>query len=466
MKSFPPRTPRPDVFALSPAQHMADYVPYNIEAEKGVLGGIVLDNERILEVVPILEVRDFFRDSHQVIYAAIRDLFDAGQPVDPITLVEEIERRGQLAAVGGHQGLGEILRNVPVSANALYYAQIVRANAVKRDLMETAQQTLADIRSKDFTAEALIQRAEEAVFALGQGRVAHPTVTASAAIAEAMARIEERGRGVVTGIRTGYHELDDTTDGFQPGQMIVLAARPSMGKTALALNILEHVALGERAPSLIVSLEMNRREVGERLIVARAGIANYKLKDPGARLGRDEYQRLVDATEEYRDAPLEIDDSPAESILAVVSRARWQRARKRIVILVIDYLQLIDHPREGGQSNRQEEVARISRRIKQLARELSIPVLVLSQLNREVEKRGDNRPRMADLRESGAIEQDADVIMLLHRPEYYDPNDQPGLAELIIAKNRNGATRTIKLNFDKPTMRFSDLPDAAALPHF
>jgi replicative DNA helicase len=437
---------------------MADRLPpQNLEAEQGVLGSILLDNEVLHDIIPILRPEHFYRDSHQVLYRAIRDLYDAAKAIDSITLEEELRRRDELDKVGGLEAILQIYASVPHSANARYYAQIVREKAVARELIETANEMLRDGYSNTYSAEELLTNAERRVFAIAEDQVSGDTIELKDVIAEAMARIDTRvsSRHPLTGVGTGFLDLDDITGGFQGAQLVIVAARPSMGKTAFALNICEHAAIEQRLPALFVSLEMGQLELAERLLCARARVDGHKLRT-GKGLSHGDMIQLSRGYEELRSgAPLLIDDTPARNMLQITANARRLKLRQKIGLVVVDYIQLVDA--EEQRDSRQEQIAKISRRLKTLARELEVPVIALSQLNRAVESREDRRPRMADLRESGAIEQDADLVILLHRPEYYDPNDQPGVAEVILAKNRNGATGPVKLQFTKNIMRFENL---------
>jgi replicative DNA helicase len=441
--------------------------PQNLEAEQGVLGSVLLDNDALHEVVPLLKVEDFYRDSHQLIFRAVRDLYDLGRAVDAITLGEELTRRGEYEKVGGDDAIASILASVPHAANAVYYAQIVRKKAITRELIEAANQIIRESYSNAHTADDLVEMAERLVFTIAEDQVAGETVELRDVVTKAMDRIALRSeeKHAITGVPTGFFELDDLTGGFQPSQLVILAARPSMGKTAFALNICEHVAFERRTGVLLVSLEMGSMELGERLLCARSKVDGHKLRT-GHGLGTREMKQLGAAYEELRGAPIFIDDTPARNMLQITANARRLKLRQSIGLIVVDYIQLIDA--EEPRDSRQEQIAKISRRLKTLARELNVPVVALSQLNRAVENREDRRPRMADLRESGAIEQDADLVLLLHRPEYYDPNDQPGIAELIVAKNRSGPTGTAKFTFLKNITRFenfaavNDPIDAAA----
>ncbi len=455
--SGPGRSQKPDPTALGDR-----LPPQNLEAERSVLGSVLLDNDVLHEIVPMLGVSDFYRDVHQTIYQAIRDLYDQGKGIDAITLADELIRRDQFDKIGGDETLREIVDSVPHAANAKYYAGIVREKSIGRQLIDSATEIIRDGYSNQYTAQELLESAERKVFAIAEEQIQGDTLDLKDVITKAMDRIAERassGGHAVTGVASGLIDLDDITGGFQAGQLVVLAARPSMGKTALALNICEHCATTGKTPVLFVSLEMGHMEIAERLLCARSRVDGYKLRT-GMSLGSREIGQLTKAWNELmKDAQIFIDDTPARNMLQITASARRLRLREKIGLIVVDYIQLVDS--EDSRDSRQEQIAKISRRLKTLARELEIPVIALSQLNRAVESREDRRPRMADLRESGAIEQDADIVLLLHRPEYYDANDQPGIAELIVAKNRNGGVGTVKLNFQKSITRFENLATVA-----
>lgn len=435
--------------------------PQNLEAERSVLGSVLLDNDVLHEIVPMLAVADFYRDVHQTIYAAIRDLYDEGKGIDAVTLADELTRRDQFDKVGGDETLTEIVNSVPHAANARYYAGIVREKAIGRQLIDSATEIIRDGYSNQYTAQELLESAERKVFAIAEEQIQGDTLDLKDIITRAMDRIAERassGGHAVTGVASGLIDLDDITGGFQPGQLVVLAARPSMGKTALALNIAEHAAMHGKVAVLFVSLEMGHMEIAERLLCSRSRVDGYKLRT-GKSLGSREIGQLTQAWNELKSAQIFIDDTPARNMLQITAASRRLRLRNQIGLIVVDYIQLVDS--EDSRDSRQEQIAKISRRLKTLARELEVPVIALSQLNRAVESREDRRPRMADLRESGAIEQDADIVLLLHRPEYYDANDQPGIAELIVAKNRNGGVGNPKLTFLKNITRFENMATVA-----
>ncbi len=434
--------------------------PRNLEAELGVLGSILLDNSVMHDVVTFLTDHDFYRESHQVLFKAIREMYDQGRAVDAIVVSEELSRRGQFEAIGGDDLISEVLNAVPHAANAKYYAQIVRQKSISRALIESANEILRDGYSNNFTAEELLESAERRIFNISEDQSRGETVELSEVITRAMDRIIARSeeRHPVTGVASGFYDLDDITGGFQPEQLIVLAARPSMGKTAFALNCCDHAAVNMKTPVLFVSLEMGDVEIAERLLCARTRVDGHKLRT-GRNLGTKDIADLGKGFTELQASQLFIDDTSTRTMLQITANARRIKLRHQLGMIVVDYIQLIDS--EETRDSRQEQIAKISRRMKTLARELHVPVIALSQLNRAVETREDRRPRMADLRESGAIEQDADMVLLLHRPEYYEPTDQPGIAELHIAKNRNGATGMVRLTFLKQITRFENLATMA-----
>jgi replicative DNA helicase len=436
--------------------------PQNLEAERSVLGSMLLDNDVLHEIVPILGVSDFYRDVHQTIYQAIRDLYDEGKGIDAVTLADELIRRDQFDKIGGDETVTEIVDSVPHAANAKYYAKIVRERAISRQLIDGATEIIRDGYSNQYTAQELLELAERKIFAIAEEQIQGDTLELKDLITQAMDAIAARaesGGHTITGVGSGLIDLDDITGGFQPGQLVVLAARPSMGKTALALNICDHAAIERKTTVLCVSLEMGHQEIAERLLCARSRVDGHKLRT-GMGLGNREMGQLGKAFGELsKGAPIFIDDTPARNMLQITASARRLRLRSKLGLIVVDYIQLVDS--EDARESRQEQIAKISRRLKTLARELEVPVIALSQLNRAVESREDRRPRMADLRESGAIEQDADIVLLLHRPEYYDANDRPGIAELIVAKNRNGRTGDVPMTFLKNIMRFENIATVA-----
>jgi replicative DNA helicase len=426
--------------------------PMNVEAELCVLGSMLLDNSTIDEVSPFLAPENFYRDEHVLLCRAIFALRSSGLPVDALILLDYLRRE---AVPFEEQTIRDALQAPPHSVNAVYYGQIVKQLATARSLIEASDETIRESYSGLLTADELTERAESRVYAISDASTAGMTTELSEALDEASEALKRRHGGEVIGVASGWSDLDEIICGFQPGTLTIIGGRPSMGKTAAILNICEFNAtsgVGERP--YFVSLEMGRLEVANRLIQSLGRVDGYKIKNPH-KLDRDEWSRLASARDRLRDCSFPIDDTSSRTVGQIAANARRQRARRGIGLVVVDYLQLIEG--ENPRDSRQEQITKITRRLKTLARELQVPVIALSQLNRMVEGREDHRPRMADLRESGAIEQDADVVLLVHRPEYYDPNDQPGIAEIIVAKNRNGQVDTVKLVFHKQFARFDNL---------
>lgn len=435
---------------------LADHLPpQNLEAERCVLGAALLDNDVLHDIAQQVKPDDFYRDSHQTIYRAILDLYDRGEPVDAVSLADELTRRGQYKAIGGDETLMEIANSVPHAANGPYHAAVVRQKSITRQLIQSCTEIIRDGYSNLHTAQELLDMAERRIFAISEAEATGETRDIGEVVAEVYLAIESRRNGEAPGLLTGFSDLDAITNGFRPGDLVILAARPSQGKTALAMGIAANVARECEGYVLFVSLEMGDGPIGERLLASVASVDGLKIQQPRL-LDAKDANRLSEAAARLQSLRIKIDDTPGRTVTQIGANARRVKARDGLSLLVVDYLGLIDGQRVKGE-NRQEEVARISRRLKALARELQCPILCLHQLNRQSEQRSDRRPMLADLRESGQIEADADLVILLHRPEFYDPNDEPGVAQLHIAKNRNGATGAVKLAFVKQCTRFDSL---------
>jgi len=429
--------------------------PQNLDAEKSVLGSILLMNEAIDEVGESLKVEHFYSDAHQKIYAAIHKLYEAGiRGIDAITLAEELIRRNELDAVGGPAYLAEILETVPHAAHVRYYADIVRDKWMQRSLIYTCTEILADCYNAADDIDSLLQSAERRVFSIVEEQSGTASIAISDILMDAFNRIDERLRktGNVSGITTGFRDLDEQTTGFQATELIILAARPSMGKTAFVCNIAGAVARKSGKGVLLFSLEQSNLELAERFLAITAKINGHDLR--AGNLSEDQHTKLVEASDDLARLPLFIDDKPGRTMTQIAALSRRLHRRSQLGIIIIDYLQLIEP--EDKNAPREQQIAGISRRLKFLAKELRVPVVALAQLNRGVELREDKRPRLADLRESGAIEQDADMVMFLHRPDAYDPEDRPGEAEIIVAKHRSGPTGIIRLTWRKEFMRFEN----------
>ncbi len=429
--------------------------PHNVEAERSVLGSMLRDNAVIADVVNILRAENFYVFAHQKIYQALTTLaIYRGQPADAVTLANHLREQQLIDDVGGYAYLSELWDAAPSAANAEYYARIVRDKAIVRDLIHACNEIQRDAYDQAQPAEELLDSAERQILDIAQLGLTGHTVTLQEAMNEAYDRIDSRKQHghASSGIPTGYLDLDNLTAGLQNSELVIIAARPSVGKTSFALNIARHVTVEEDLPVFFVSLEQSRTELAERLLCCQARVNSHSLRK--GHLSDEDMQKLIAAGDVLRSAKLFLDDSPGQGMLRIAANARRLKLRNGIKLVVIDYLQLIDP--DNRRDNRQEQVACISRRLKCLARELEVPVVALAQVNRASEDRQDHRPRLADLRESGAIEQDADTVMLLHRPELYEPGQNENIVEVIIGKQRNGPTGDINLTFIKQFMRFEN----------
>lgn len=434
--------------------------PHNVEVERQFLSAVLQDPACLDDVAAIVGPSDFWRAAHAAVYEAVRDLHDRGRRPDGLVVYESLEAKGLAEVVGGLDGFAQIAGSAPHAGCVVEHAHILRQKAVGRRLIEACNAILRSAYAPDGDADALCSLAEEAVFAATDDArvVAQGAEPLAVATEESLAGMRVRLAGEVEGVESGFPELDQLADGFQPGQMTVLAARPSMGKTAMALNMADHAARAH-GTTLFVSLEMGRRELGDRYLAMRSGVDAAKLKLPYL-LSPAEDRRLREAHDHARASSLSVHVPSRADINLIAAESRRLKAQRGLKLLVVDYLQLVEVPHQKGES-REQQVGRISRRLKTLARELGVGVLALAQLNRQAEQRDGHRPRLSDLRDSGQIEQDADVVLLLHRPDYYDKDDRPGEADLIVAKNRNGATGTIRLVFKKHLTRFEPFVPAA-----
>ncbi len=432
--------------------------PHNLDAERGVLGSLLLDPSLCDEVVLALRPEDFYAEPNRRLFSHIVAMHDEGKRIDATLLVERLKQKGEYEAIGGAAYLAEIIHSVPVAAHALYYANIVREKAMLRDLIHASTAILRDAYDPTLEPDELVSRAEERIFSVHDLRARDQITPINDVLLQAFEEIDRRMQGGAAGIPTGFTDLDELTGGLHPSELIILAARPSMGKTALAMNIAEHVAVKASVPTLFVSLEMSRQELAQRMLCSRGKINGRKFRS--AFLSAEDRSKLVEAASVLSKAPLYIDDSPSRTMTEIAAAARRLKRKVKLGFVVIDYLQLIepDNPKDP----RQEQVAKIARRLKGMARELNIPVLCLAQLNRQAEVSKDNRPKLSHLRESGAIEQDADVVLFIHREEYgMSPEEAQeqnvvGKADLIVAKQRNGPTGDIALVWRKEYTTFEN----------
>jgi len=436
--------------------------PHNLEAERGVLGSLLLDPNLCDDVALVLRSEDFYATENQKLYAHLLAMHDDGSRIDTTLLLERLRQSGDMEAIGGSAYLGEVMQSVPHAANAIYYAEIVQAKSTLRALIHASTEILRDAYEPTLDPRELVNRAEEQIFAVHDQRSTTNVTPLQDVLVEAFDRIDarlEHGEGV--GVPTGFTDLDNMTGGLHESEFVVLAARPSMGKTALAMNMAEHVAIEANVPTLFVSLEMARVELAQRMLCSQGRIDANKFRS--GFMSADDRQRLIEASAKLGKAQMFIDDTPARSCTEIAACARRIKRKQGLGLIVIDYLQLIqpDDPRDP----RQEQVAKMARRLKAIARELKVPVLCLAQLNRQADAgREGHRPKLSQLRESGAIEQDADVVMFIHREEYYCESREEaqekgvaGQADLIIAKQRNGPTGDIKLAWLDKYTRFENL---------
>lgn len=432
--------------------------PQNLEAEACVLGGILLDNDAINRVLEILAPEDFYRESHRKIFRAMTDLSERNEPADIITLSDLLKARGELDSVGGAAYLASLTDLIPTAANIGYYGRIVREKAILRHLISAATEIATRGFEERGNVEEFLDTAEKVIFDIAEKRIRSSFVTVGDMIRDTLKTVERlyERKEMVTGVPTGFKDLDKLTAGLQPAELIVVAGRPSMGKTALCLNITAHAAMNAAVGVAVFSLEMAKEQLVLRLLCSEARVDNSKVR--AGYLGERDFPKLANAAGRLHEAPIYIDDTPAISVLELRAKARRlvRDREKKVGLVVVDYLQLMRGV--GNAPNREQEISEISRSLKALAKELSVPVIAISQLNRRVEDRADKRPMMADLRESGAIEQDADVIGFIYRDEVYNPKSpDKGVAEVIVGKQRNGPIGTVRLAFLSEITRFEDL---------
>lgn len=430
--------------------------PQSLEAEQSTLGSMLLDKEAIATAAEILVAEDFYRDAHRTIFDALISLFNKGEPADLITVTEALRQRNAIDAVGGASYISTLANTVPTSANCEYYAEIVKNRSIMRALV-TAGSQIASI-GYDQTADVpeSLDKAEQLIFRISQSGETGTVSDMKTVLMSTFDRIERlyTTKGAITGLSTGFAELDNILSGLQPSELVVIAGRPSMGKTALALNIAEHVGANEGKPVLIFSLEMSREQLAQRMLCSQATVDGQRLRR--GNLSEADWQRLSHAIGRLSEAPIFIDDSPSATALDIRTRARRLKAEHGLSLIIIDYLQLVQG--HGRVENRNQEIAEITRSLKTLARELEVPVISLAQLSRAVEATADKRPLLSHLRESGEIEQSADVVAFIYREDYYKPDtERRNIAEIIIAKQRNGPTGTIELMWQREYTRFRNL---------
>ncbi|AET70972.1 replicative DNA helicase [Desulfosporosinus orientis DSM 765] len=430
--------------------------PQNLEAEQAVLGAMMLEPEAGSSVFEILQPDDFYRDNHRLIFSAIQDLSEKGNPVDLVSVAEVLRRQGRLEQVGGIATISEIARSVPSAANVEYYARLVSEKALLRQLIRATSSIMERGYEPGEEAHSLLEEAEKLILDLSRQRVKEGFTAIRDVLLDTFEKIEYlyANKGNLTGVPTFFTELDRMTSGWQPSDLVIIAARPSMGKTAMVLNMAQNASVRAKVPVGIFSLEMSKEQLVQRMLCGEAMVDQQRVRT-GELLDSD-WPKLTRAVGPLSDAPIFIDDTVGISLAELRSKARRLKTEHNLGMIVIDYLQLLSVGKKS--ESRQQEVAQISRSLKGIARELKVPVIALSQLNRGVEQRQDKRPIMSDLLESGAIEADADVISFIYRDEYYHPeSEKKGIAELIIAKHRNGPVGTVELGFLKEFTKFVNL---------
>jgi len=429
--------------------------PQNIEAEQAVLGCMLIEKEAIGKSEALVRAEDFYRDAHRKIFQSIVKLAEKGEPIDLISVTEELRNKGQLEEVGGSVYVTQLANMVPTAANVEYYAKIVQNKSVLRNLINTATQIATFGYEAEEEIDVLVDKAEQMIFNIAQRSNTQNFSVIKDVLVDAFERLEQiyNTAGGITGVASGFTDLDYMTSGFQPSDLIIIAARPSMGKTALCLNMAQNMAVKNKVPVAIFSLEMSKEQLAQRLLCAEARINGQRLRN--GQLQDEQWLVLSHALGRLSEAPIFIDDTASISLMELRTKARRIKAEHGLGLIVIDYLQLMQG--RGKIENRQQEISEISRSLKALARELEVPVIALSQLSRAVESRVNKKPQLSDLRESGSIEQDADLVLFIYRDDYYNPeSEKPNTAELIIAKQRNGPVGAVELVFMKDYTRFEN----------
>ncbi len=439
--------------------------PQNTDAEASLLGALLIDSDAIVKIADAITVKDFYDEKHQRIYEAVNTLYEKHSPVDVLTLSNHLKDSGNLDFVGGSAYLTELTNYVPTAAHVERYADIVAQKALRRRLIAASQDITNLSYDEGRNLDELIENAESRLFEISQKHVGQDVTSLETVLSESFDRLDElhKDKGKIRGIPTGYKDLDNVLAGLQRSDLVVLAARPSMGKTALALNIAHNVALGADQPVLIFSLEMSKEQLVDRMLAMESGVDAWALRT--GNLTDADFEKISQAMGALGEAKIYIDDTPSITVSELRTKARREAHIRELGLIVVDYLQLMSGGRYGGDGNRVQEISEISRGLKGIARELNVPVLALSQLSRSVENRPDRIPQLADLRESGSIEQDADVVAFIYRDDYYKPDtDRKNVADILIKKQRNGPTGAVELYFDKEKQRFRSLETKQASP--
>jgi len=435
--------------------------PYNIEAEESLLGSMLISRDAVATIIEIVKADDFYRSSNQMIFEAILEMYSKGEPSDPITVADHLKKKGILDKVGGKTFIHSLISNIPLAANAEYYAKIVRNHSILRKLIYAATEIATMGYEVPEDLSATVDKAQELIFSIYKDLNSGNSRNAISAMKDIVSEVYEQIEALhesgsdISGIPTGFIDFDKYSSGLQNSDMVVIAARPGMGKTAFVLGMAKNIAIKEKIPIAIFSLEMSKQQVAQRLMSAQSGIDLQRLRD--GKIRENEWTRLASAIEKLAECKLYIDDSAFLTVMDLRSRARMMASTYGIKMIVVDYLQLMQST-SNYRGNKVQETTEISQNLKGIAKELNIPVIAVSQLSREVEKREKKRPQLSDLRESGSIEQDADMVVFIYRDEYYDEqSSKKGQAELIIAKHRNGPTGKVDMQFNKRYALFSNL---------
>lgn len=432
--------------------------PQNIEAEQAVLGAMLIEREAISKVVELLRPEDCYREAHRLIFNAMLELFNKNDAVDMVTVIELLRKGDKLEGAGGISYITSLANSVPTAANVMYHARIVEEKALLRQLINAATNIASQGYEGSEEVATILDSAEKSILSVSSRRLGGEFTPIKTIIFDAFTKIEQlyASKGSITGLSTGFKDLDRLTSGLQPSDLILIAARPSMGKTAFVLNIAQHIGIKEKKAVAFFSLEMSKEQLVQRMLCAESTIDSQRLRI--GELEPNDWTKLVNGADRLSAAPIFIDDTSGITVMEMRSKARRLKIEYDLQLIIIDYLQLMQGSSKKGSENRQQEISEISRSLKGLAREIGVPVIALSQLSRSVESRQVKKPMLSDLRESGSLEQDADIVAFLYRDDYYNPDsDQKNITEVIIAKHRNGPVDTVQLFFHKQFTKFSDL---------
>lgn len=451
---------------MEPTTTSTKQQPQNLEAEASLLGAILIDGDALVKIADIVRATDFFDARHRRIYEAIMNLYEQRMSIDVLTLADRLKNTGELELIGGASYLTELTNFVPTAAHVEQYADIVAQKSLRRRLIQASQDIVGFGFDESKALQELIEDAERRLFEVSQQHVKQSVVSLETVLAESFERLDElhKDKGKLRGIPTGYRDLDNVLAGLQRSDLFIIAARPSMGKTAFVLNLAHNVAVGAQQPVLMFSLEMSKEQLVDRMLARESGVDAWALRT--GNLTDADFEKIGHAMGTLSEAPIYIDDTPGITVSDVRTKARREAHKHQLGLIIVDYLQLMSgHGRYGNEANRVQEISEISRGLKGVARELNVPLIALSQLSRSVESRNPQIPQLADLRESGSIEQDADVVAFLYREEYYNPEtDRKNIMDILIKKHRNGPTQNIELYFDREKQRISSLDTKHTTP--